>query len=50
MSKTKVELNTILKLFEIFTNKKWIEIAGYEECLSRTVFSTFLNYYSQIYQ
>jgi hypothetical protein len=35
MSKTKIELNTILKLFEIFTNKKWIEIAGYEECLSR---------------
>lgn len=35
MSKTKIELNTILKLFEIFTNKKWIEIAGYEESLSR---------------
>jgi len=35
MNKTKVELNTILKLFEIFTNKKWIEIAGYEESLSR---------------
>ncbi|WP_299114767.1 hypothetical protein [uncultured Winogradskyella sp.] len=35
MSKTKVELNTILKLFEIFTNKKWVEIDGYEESLSR---------------
>lgn len=35
MSKTKIELNTILKLFEIFTKKKWIEIAGYEESLSR---------------
>lgn len=35
MSKTKVQLSTILKLFEIFTNKKWIEIAGYDECLSR---------------
>lgn len=35
MSKTKVELRTILKLFEIFTNKKWVEIDGYEECLSR---------------
>lgn len=35
MSNTKVELNTILKLFEIFTKNKWIAIAGYEECLSR---------------
>lgn len=35
MSNTKIELNTILKLFDIFTRKKWIEIAGYEESLSR---------------
>lgn len=35
MDKTKVELQTILKLFEIFSNKKWTEIDGYEESLSR---------------
>jgi len=32
---TKVELNKIIKLFSIFTSKKWIEIEGHDETLKK---------------
>jgi len=32
---TKVEINKIMRLFSIFTNKKWIEIEGHDETLRK---------------